>query len=83
MSYCRWDANGGPYKSRPHLLKGGFHNFVMHYPTEVVNPHTAREYVPKKRNNSTGVKVGFLPAAQRLSLIVLLFVGDTTFVTSW
>ena len=59
MSYCRWDANGGPYKSRPHLLKGGFHNFVMHYPTEVVNPHTAREYVPKKRNNSTGVKVGF------------------------
>ena len=25
----------------------------------------------------------FLPAAQRLSLIVLLFVGDTTFVTSW
>jgi len=52
----KWDANGGPYKSRPHLLKGGFYNFVMHYPTEVVNPHTAREYVPKKRNNSTGVK---------------------------
>ena len=50
----RWDhQNKDKYKSGPHLLKGGFYNFVLHYPMEVVNPDKARGYT---RNSSTGVK---------------------------
>jgi ubiquitin carboxyl-terminal hydrolase 8 len=42
-AFYKWDMAGGTkYKSSPYILKGGFENFAMHYPTLVTNPHKVR-----------------------------------------
>ena len=40
----KWDDPGAKYKceKKLYLLKGGLENFVLTYPTSVVNPHKAR-----------------------------------------
>ena len=40
----KWDDPSAKYKceKKLHLLKGGLENFVLHYPTSVVNPHKAK-----------------------------------------
>jgi len=57
----RWDPETR-YKSGVHILKGGIHNFTLHYPIDVSSPERGRnppsEYV--KRNSSVGVKNALL-----------------------
>ena len=55
-----WDAaaSGTSYKTKkPYLLKGGFNNFALSYPTYVTNPQKSRPPTSKSSSNNPAIDI--------------------------